>query len=349
MTYQIALSFEDGVTRFVDCRPGETVADASYRMGINIPLDCRDGACGTCKGFCESGRYDHGDYIEDAMTEEEAAQGYVLACQMRPATDCVVRVAATSDVCKTSVASFAGRISALTRLSDTAWSFSLELDNRSSLAFLPGQYVNILVPGTEQKRSYSFSSAPRSDEVSFLLRNTPAGALTTYLRTRAEIGAAVTFTGPLGSFYLREIRRPLLFLAGGTGLAPFLAMLGTLAATGSPQPIHLIYGVTNDADLVEVDKLEAYAATIPSFSFQCCVADQASTHPRKGYVTHHMGPEQLHGGDVDIYLCGPPAMVDAVRSHMAANGITPANFYFEKFANSGVVTATGEAHAARAA
>ena len=48
MTYQIALSFEDGVTRFVDCRPGETVADASYRMGINIPLDCRDGACGTC-------------------------------------------------------------------------------------------------------------------------------------------------------------------------------------------------------------------------------------------------------------------------------------------------------------
>ena len=95
MTYQIALSFEDGVTRFVDCRPGETVADASYRMGINIPLDCRDGACGTCKGFCESGKYDNGDYIEDAMTEEEAAEGYVLACQMRPSSDCVVRIAAT--------------------------------------------------------------------------------------------------------------------------------------------------------------------------------------------------------------------------------------------------------------
>jgi ferredoxin len=46
------LNFEDGITRFIDCRPGETVADASYRVGINIPLDCRDGACGTCKGFC---------------------------------------------------------------------------------------------------------------------------------------------------------------------------------------------------------------------------------------------------------------------------------------------------------
>lgn len=350
MSYRIALNFEDGVTRFVDCRPGETVADASYRVGINIPLDCRDGACGTCKGFCESGRYDNGDYIEDAMTEEEAAEGYVLACQMRPQSDCVVRIAATSDVCKTSVASFSGRIDALNKLSDTAWSFSLKLDDRGSLAFLPGQYVNILVPGTDQKRSYSFSSPPKNEEVSFLVRNTPAGALTTYLRTKAEVGAAMSFTGPLGSFYLRDARRPLLFLAGGTGLAPFLAMLGSIEADDrDPHPIHLIYGVTNDADLVEVDKLEAFARTIPHFSFECCVAEEASSYPRKGYVTHHMRPEHLHGGDVDVYLCGPPAMVDAVRSDMAKRGITPANFYFEKFANSGVVTATGETHAARAA
>lgn len=348
MSFQIALSFEDGVTRFVDCRPGETVADASYRMGINIPLDCRDGACGTCKGFCESGKYDNGDYIEDAMTEEEATEGYVLACQMRPQSDCVVRIAATSDVCKTSVASFSGRISALNKLSDTAWSFSLRLDDRSSLAFLPGQYVNILVPETEQRRSYSFSSSPRADDVSFLVRNTPAGALTSYLRTKAEVGAVMSFTGPLGSFYLREIKRPLLFLAGGTGLAPFLAMLETIAASGSPQPIHLIYGVTNDADLVELDKVEAFATTIPNLTFRCCVAEAASTYPHKGFVTHHMEAEHLNGGDVDVYLCGPPAMVDAVRTHMTEQGIVPANFYFEKFANSGVVTATGETHKAAA-
>ena len=49
MTFQIALNFEDGVTRFIECRPNEVVADASYRQRINIPLDCRDGACGTCK------------------------------------------------------------------------------------------------------------------------------------------------------------------------------------------------------------------------------------------------------------------------------------------------------------
>jgi benzoate/toluate 1,2-dioxygenase reductase subunit len=64
MGYRVALNFEDGITRFIECNPGDTVADASYRVGINIPLDCRDGACGTCKGHFESGEYDNGIYIE---------------------------------------------------------------------------------------------------------------------------------------------------------------------------------------------------------------------------------------------------------------------------------------------
>src|SRR3989304_3006907 len=73
-TFQVALSFEDGITRFVECNTDETVADASYRARINIPLDCRDGACGTCKSLCESGTFDAGDYIEEALTDDEAEQ-----------------------------------------------------------------------------------------------------------------------------------------------------------------------------------------------------------------------------------------------------------------------------------
>jgi benzoate/toluate 1,2-dioxygenase reductase subunit len=345
MNYKVALNFEDGVTRFIECHSGETVADAAYRQGINIPLDCRDGACGTCKGYCESGKYDGGSYIEDALTDEEAEAGYVLACQMRPQSDCVLDIAATSDVCKTSVSSYKGQISSIDQLSDTTVGFAVKLDARSSLSFLPGQYANILIPGSDQKRSYSFSSAPQTEEVSFLLRNTTSGLLPSYLRTQARTGAPIEFTGPLGSFYLREIKRPLLFLAGGTGLAPFLAMLDKIALSGSEQPIHLIYGVTNDEDLVGVDKLEAATRQIPNFTFHCCVANEESSYPHKGYVTRYIEPKHLNGGDVDVYLCGPPAMVEAVMSYMKEQGITPENFYYEKFVTSGVVTAVGETHA----
>jgi len=344
MSYQIALTFEDGVTRFIECRPEETLADASYRARINIPLDCRDGACGTCKSYCESGEYDLGFYIEDAMTEEEAAEGYVLTCQMKPQSECVVRIPATSDVAKTGVSSHTGHIAAIDRMSETTIAFSVTLDSRDALGFLPGQYVNVVVPESDQTRSYSFSSSPQAADVSFLIRNVPTGAMSTYLRDRARAGEAIEFHGPLGSFYLRQIKRPLLFLAGGTGLAPFLAMMDTVADKGNGHPAHLIYGVTRDIDLVKVDELEDHAKRIPGFTFTCCVAAEGSTYPNKGYVTRYIEPAHLNGGDVDVYLCGPPPMVDAVRSFLKEQGITPLNFYFEKFSNTGVVTEIGEEH-----
>ncbi len=342
MARSIALNFEDGVTRFIEARLNETVADASYRLGINIPLDCRDGACGTCKVLVEAGQFDGGDYIEDALTDDEAAEGYGLACQMKPHTDLVLRIAATSDMCKVKGGSYPAQLASVTRLSDTTIRFAM---SAAPLGFLAGQYVNILVPGTDQKRSYSFSSAPGASELEFLVRDIPQGRMSSFLRDAAP-GTAMEFTGPSGSFYLRDIKRPALFLAGGTGLAPFLSMLGRIAAMGTSHPIHMVYGVTNEADLVEVDRLEAYAAAIPGFTFACCVADEGAAYPRKGYVTRYIAPAHLNGGEVDVYLCGPPPMVDAVRHHLAEQGAEPANFYFEKFSPSGAVTALGETHRA---
>lgn len=335
MSHQIALNFEDGVTRFVNANPGETVADAAYRQGINIPLDCRDGACGTCKCLAEAGLYELGeDYIEDALSADEAEQGFVLTCQMRALGDCVVRVPASSQVCRAGQATFQASISAVRQLSDSTIALSIKGEALNQLAFLPGQYVNLGVPGSEQTRAYSFSSLQRDGEVSFLIRNVPGGLMSSFLTGLAKAGDSMTLAGPLGSFYLRDIRRPLLLLAGGTGLAPFTAMLEKIAEQGSEHPLHLIYGVTNDFDLVELERLEDFAARIPQFSFSACVANPESQYPRKGYVTQHIEPTHLNQGDVDVYLCGPPPMVEAVSQFIREQGIAPANFYYEKFAAS---------------
>lgn len=333
MSYQIALNFEDGVTRFIEATGHETVADAAYRQGINIPLDCRDGACGTCKCKAESGRYDLGDnFIEDALSEDEIAEGYVLTCQMRAESDCVIRIPASSQLCNTEQASFEAAISDVRQLSASTIALSIKGESLSRLAFLPGQYVNLKVPGSEQSRAYSFSSLQKDGEVSFLIRNVPGGLMSSFLTNLAKAGDSMTLAGPLGSFYLRPIQRPLLLLAGGTGLAPFTAMLEKIAEQGSEHPLHLIYGVTNDFDLVELDRLQALAARIPNFTFSACVANPDSQYPQKGYVTQHIEPRHLNDGDVDVYLCGPPPMVEAVSQYVREQGITPANFYYEKFA-----------------
>ena len=217
MDHRVALAFEDGVTRFITCRDDQTVADASYRARINIPLDCRDGVCGTCKAFCESGEFDMGGHLEDALSDDEAESGYVLTCSMKPRSDLVLQIATTSAVAKTSAATHRGRITALDRLSPTTVGLTIEIDDRDALAFLPGQYVNIAVPGTEESRSYSFSSGPQDKELTFLVKLTPGGVMSTWLEERAGVGDEITFTGPHGSFFLRESDAPLLLLAGGTG------------------------------------------------------------------------------------------------------------------------------------
>ncbi len=339
MEHTIALQFEDGVTRFITCGDNETLSDAAYRQQINIPLDCRDGACGTCRGLCESGSYDlpESSYIEDALTAEEAGQGYVLACQTRPRSDCVIRVPASSAACKTGVATYQGTLAELESLSDSTISFAIDLDDAAGVDFLPGQYVNVEIPGTGQTRSYSFSSAPGSARTGFVVRNVPDGRMSTWLTSEAKSGERVAFSGPYGSFYLRPVTRPVLFLAGGTGIAPFLSMLDVMAAGDCAHPVRMVYGVTNDIDLVglpRIDAAQAALATLGGFEYRTCVADPASGHARKGYVTAHVESEWLNGGDVDIYLCGPVAMVEAVRGWLQQSGITPACFYYEKFSAS---------------
>ena len=332
--YQVALGFEDGVTRFITCKDDQTVADASYRARINIPLDCRDGACGTCKAFCESGEFNPGIYIEDALSEGEFEQGYVLPCVMKPKSDLVLKIASTSEVAKTTAATYVSEITEFTRLSPTTVSFSVEIPNRDELTFLPGQYVNIKVPGTEETRSYSFSSAPDDKTLSFLVKLTPDGVMSTYLDQRAKVGDQLTFTGPNGSFFLREGDGPALLLAGGTGLAPILSILRKMRSSTSRR-LHLIYGVNTDEDAVELDTLEQLAGELGNLTWDYCVADKASSAEHKGFVTGLMTPEHLYGGEASIYLCGPPPMVEAVRKHIDAGGVQPVGFYYERFALSG--------------
>ncbi|RKG33677.1 benzoate 1,2-dioxygenase electron transfer component BenC [Acinetobacter rongchengensis] len=332
--HNVALQFEDGVTRFISVAQDETLSDAAYRQKINIPLDCRDGACGTCRAFCESGSYDmpEENYIEDALTPEEAEQGYILACQCKPTSDAVFKIAASSEVCKTEIHQFQGTLSRVENLSDSTITFDIQLDEgQPDINFLAGQYVNVGIPGTTETRSYSFSSKPGNRLTGFVVRNVPNGKMSEFLSKNVKAGDKMTFTGPFGSFYLRDVTRPVLMLAGGTGIAPFMSMLQVLEEKHSEQPIRLVFGVTNDFDLVAIEKLNELQEKHAWFEYRTVVAHADSQHERKGYVTSHIENDWLNQGDVDIYLCGPVPMVEAVRGWLDTEGIKPKNFLFEKF------------------
>lgn len=334
MSHKIALSFEDGVTRFITCLDGETVASAAYRSGVNVPLDCREGACGTCKAHLESGRVRMEDYVEDALSPAEEAAGRILTCKTTALSDCVVRIPAASTLClKTPPGPVEGRIAALEPLADSGFLLTLEGEGIGTLDFLPGQYANLGVPGTNEHRAYSFSSLVERERgrVEFLIRRVPGGLMSGYLAERARVGDVMSLRGPLGGFYLRAIGRPVLMLAGGTGLAPFLAMLERIRETGSAYPIHLVYGVNREEELAGLERLEGFTRSVPGFGFTVCLARPARPCANTGFVSDFLAPEHLHGGDVDVYLCGPPPMVEAVERVIAGRGVVPVNVHYEKF------------------
>lgn len=333
---KVALNFEDGITRFVETTGYETIAEAAYREGINIPLDCADGACGTCKCFARSGTFDAGDYIEEALTDDEAAQGYALACQVRPETDMVVDILASSAVCRVEATAYETVITELTFLSSEIVKLGLKIEDRSKIAFLPGQYANILVPGSSETRSYSFSSPSGSDEMEFIIRLLPQGLMSDYLR-KAKVGDNIQLTGPLGSFYSREITRPTLFFAGGTGIAPFIAMFEQLQQEPCDPRIQLFYGATTAENVVELDRIAMYSNF--DVETRACISNEASEKFAQGFVTQWINKDILPEESYDIYICGPNAMVDAVKKSLEEQEIKYENFYTEKFIPTGLVSA----------
>ena len=195
-------------------------------------------------GRCEAGSYSLDYADEDTLSAADLEQRKVLACQTRVRSDAAFYFDFASTLCHAAAAqAHSGVVRELRLLSeDTAL---LRLDAGAAgrqLDFLPGQYARLQVPGSDCRRAYSFANRPNpQNHLQFLIRLLPGGAMSDYLRQGCRVGDEIRFEAPLGTFYLRQVERPLLLVAGGTGLSAFLGMLDELAERGCERPVHLYW------------------------------------------------------------------------------------------------------------
>lgn len=338
MSHKVAFSFADGKTLFFPVQGNEILLDAALRNGINIPLDCREGVCATCMGRCESGQYSL-DYVdEEALSARDLEQRKVLTCQTRVQSDASFYFDFDSTLCSAAHSvQQSARVSRVQQVSPSTAILHLEASEAERpLDFLPGQYARLQIPGTDAWRSYSFANQPNPEnQLQFLIRLLPDGVMSNYIRERCQTGDQIHLEAPLGAFYLRQIERPLVMVAGGTGLSAFLCMLDQIADRGCAQPVCLYYGVRQQADLCELQRIQAYAERIPGFSFVPVLseADQ-DWGGRRGYLAEHFDVAALRETPFDMYLCGPPPMVESVKTWLTENILDNGHLYFEKFTES---------------
>ncbi|MCH2559290.1 MAG: FAD-binding oxidoreductase [Alcanivorax sp.] len=329
--HHITCVFEDGATSQFTSSSFETVYQAALRSGLTLETDCREGACGVCKAYLSDGDCDLGDFSDEALTEDEEEQGYVLSCQTRARSDLVLQFGYPMSLLNKEMVRIATRVAALEPVADNVVRLVLESD-AEPLTFLPGQYVNLSVAGQVDGRSYSFANSPlRPGAMEFFVRLLDSGAMSDWLRDRATVGDEVHIEGPYGQFFLRAPRGgELLMVAGGTGLAPILSMLEKLRAVDAPPPVRVLYGANHPGELFGLERLRDYGDWV-TVETAVVTGDEAWTG-KVGFVTDLIAEQRLDDATLaDAYLCGPPPMIDAARQALTGLGLSDSRIFAEKF------------------
>ncbi|KAF0845319.1 FAD-binding oxidoreductase [Nocardia caishijiensis] len=211
--------------------------------------------------------------------------------------------------------------------------------------FLAGQYVNVFIDGTS--RPYAISSSPTTrDHYDLTVRRVPGGRISNLLIDTLDIGAELTTSGPMGTFHHNPLfhGEDLVFLAGGSGVAPAMSMIRELAEQGGTRTFHLIYGSRDAADIIFLDELDALEAAHPGLDVDHVIAEPDASRPgATGFLT----ADTITGlaGNLDgrmVYVCGPQALYPYALSQLTELGHPRKRIRFE--ANGAPADPTAQSH-----
>lgn len=307
----------DGQT--IDVAPRETILQAALRHGIDFPHSCRVGGCAACKCRLLDGRVRQLTDATYILSDEDLDQHCILACQSIPRGHVHIALdrAAGAKVHRTSA-----KVIAREHLTHDIACITLQFEQ--AMPYKAGQFATLAFAGLPGvARSYSLASPPSPDgRARFYVRKVPGGIFSSHAHEAPLLGETVSVEGPHGDFWLRPGEAPLLMVAGGSGLAPIIAMLKACASQGRARATTLVFGARTSRDLYEIDALQSLkAAWGAAFDYTLVLSEEplgSSWTGARGLVTDVL--DHATARDADIYLCGPPAMVDAARHRLLALG-----------------------------
>jgi len=345
-SYSIRLITQDAQELSFECAPDENIVYAASKANITLPAICYEGNCGTCHGHCNSGDYEMKSHSANALIQDDERHGGILMCRTFPRSPLSIEV--PSDLLHITSGPVPEPMCEVLAVDDMGGGVRRLLlkvlpDESGTVhsTFEPGQFMELEIPGTEIRRAYSISNAPNwSGELEFLIRLQPEGVFSTWVKDKAQVGDTLHTRGPAGSFILHEGGlAPRRFVAGGTGVAPMFSMLRQMAEFQEGHDSRLYFGVTNETDLFALEEIEELKAALPSLSVEVCVwkADSDwqgfSGSPVDAFEADLIKDmdQNLHP---EVYLCGPPGLVDVTRSVAAKHGLSHENIFSERFVPS---------------
>ncbi len=321
----------------LDCRPGMTLFAALRTHKLYLPTGCgARGLCGQCKVKLLAGEANpHTDSETRLVNDDDRAAGFRLGCQLRLSGDLAVEIPEQVFGAKP----FAVEVDAVTPLTYDIRRFGFALEDGERIPHRAGQFINLMakIPAAKAQviRCFSFATPPSVDNrVDIIVRLNPHGVMTPYLFNEVRIGDKLSLIAPFGAFHLRDTKAPCIWIAGGSGLSPFLGMLQDLIEQNrQDRPVHLFFGAVKPADLYYVDLLGEIAKQHPWFQFTPALSgnEHCDTCREYGLITEVVARRVADASSCEGYLCGSPGMVQACIKVLTEKGVDKANIFFDRF------------------
>lgn len=324
--------------RIEEVEGGDTLLSSLNSAGIFIPSACGgQGSCGLCKVKVTAGAPPLLPTEEPHLSAEEIADHIRLSCQLKVHEDMELEIPEELF----NIREFHGTVESLENLNHDIKRLRIALPEGEELDVIPGQYIQIETPKYKKTpdpvyRAYSIATDPHDrTHIDLVIRLVPDGICTTYVFEHMEAGQPITLNGPYGDFRLTDTEKDMVFIAGGSGMAPFLSMLAHIKNDHIERKTTYFFGARSKRDLICLDEMKAFEDSIPNFTFVPCLSQPMEDdhwEGETGLVTDVMKRHCPDLTQMEAYLCGSPGMCDASVAALTANGMPVENIFFDKFA-----------------
>lgn len=316
----------------------KVILNSALSAGLGFPHNCRVGSCTQCKCKLKSGKVRELTDSSYVLSAEDLKAGMILACQSIPETDLEIEVELTSGGDR--LVETRGTIVGQKDLTHDIVELRVALDD--PMPFKAGQYAEIRLEEFSLSRNYSFAMAPKGQEANelvFHVRKVPGGKFTEWLFAANRQETRLSMSGPFGDLYLRpaegEKPAPIVCVAGGSGMAPILSLLEQAKWAGETRDAVYLFGARTQRDLYADEEIgRIQQGWRGSLNFKQVLSEEpanSSWTGARGFVTDELDKLQLDWAQVQAYLCGPPAMIDAAIAKFAKLGVKAENIRYDKF------------------
>jgi Na+-transporting NADH:ubiquinone oxidoreductase subunit F len=317
---------------------GKPLLAALKDLGIFVPSACGGrGSCGLCKLKVLDGGGPLLPTEEPHLTPEEIEDHVRISCQLKVRGDMALEI--PEEIL--SLQEYQAEVEGIQDLNYDTRLIRLRLVDPPEIECRAGQYIQLETPpygNTPEPvyRAYSVAS-PVSNKTALelIIRRVMGGICTTYVFEVMEEGQPMKLNGPYGEFYLRDTDREIVFVAGGSGIAPIRSILFQMAEEENPRKATFFYGANERRDLYLVEEMEGFEEKVPNFTYVPVLArpePEDDWEGETGLVTEALDRHVEDASSQEFYLCGSPGMIDAVVELLEARGLTKDRTFYDKFA-----------------